>query len=496
MTKTGRKLFIVSYRVPDISNGASSGGLVVALSPFFEASSTNQQFDEIVLCGFSGQTTKKPVNKFEIEEVPGKPFLKRALLKPTEEEHLTGYQGYINGVKWPLEHGLTDLIDVDAIKFYSNYRAMQRRFAQCLSQLMGPNPDHILKIEDYHFEFLADEMRALGHINKIGHFSHIPKARRADYERLSPEIRRHLEMQENDNNRAKLACDVLGFQRQEDMKSFKEHLGVFGPSPAVFDVERTTLSGRSTKLGVFPASIDTSLDSQNASLPITDQERKLIDPRGIIDPKARVVMWAGRDDISKQAHISYQDITAVLRDPDFVRQLRVTQDMLDGSPLHAYGIATETRKGIFGYDEQKAMTRAAHAELVETHRAREGFESATLNELGLPRNLVLKQYRNSVGYFIPARDGCNLGVFEHVAAQDPDSPNPVIVSREAGASDNLPGAIVVDPFNRRECQQALKRALTMKPEESLNRHHANMKVLRRQDSAHQTTSYLNHLIAP
>jgi len=496
MSDQKRRLFIISYRVPQLNNAASSGGLVVALSPFFNASAQNKHFDEVILCGFDDKPVKKPVNKFRIEDVPGRQNLKRALLSPTEEEHRTGYEGYINGVSWPLAHGLIDKIDPDAIKYYPNFRAQSRRFATCLTDLIE-SPNDLLKIEDYHFDFLADDLRSLGVINKIGHFSHIPKERVSDFAKMPDNIRRHLEQHQNDINRAKLACDLLGFQRATDLTSFKEHIGHFGKAPNLFDVERMTLSGRSTKLGVFPASIDTHADAVTASIPMTEKEYAVFNPKGLIDPRARIIAFGGRADISKNVPNTFDDVTEILKDPAFVRQIQMTQGIVDACPLHTYGVATDTRAGVKGYDQERADIDVAFNRLRNTHAASEGYESATLiNGKGMPRNILLKAYRNSVGYFNPWRDGQNLGIDEHVAAQDPSNPNPIVVSREAGAADHLPGALLVDPANRLECQGALKRALLMTAEEASNRYQANMKVLRKQTASHQIRRFVEHLVEP
>jgi len=50
---------------------------------------------------------------------------------------------------------------------------------------------------------------------------------------------------------------------------------------------------------------------------------------------------------------------------------------------------------------------------------------------------------------------------EYVAAQNPDDPGVLILSRFAGAALQMKDALIVNPFSPEEVGEALKRALTM-----------------------------------
>ena len=66
-----------------------------------------------------------------------------------------------------------------------------------------------------------------------------------------------------------------------------------------------------------------------------------------------------------------------------------------------------------------------------------------------------------MGLVTPLRDGMNLVAKEFVAAQDPDDPGVLILSRFAGAADQLKQALMVNPNSPEEIAEALKRALAM-----------------------------------
>ena len=66
-----------------------------------------------------------------------------------------------------------------------------------------------------------------------------------------------------------------------------------------------------------------------------------------------------------------------------------------------------------------------------------------------------------VGLVTPLRDGMNLVAKEYVAAQDPDDPGVLILSRFAGAARQLTEALLVNPHSPEDVADALKRALAM-----------------------------------
>jgi trehalose 6-phosphate synthase len=95
----------------------------------------------------------------------------------------------------------------------------------------------------------------------------------------------------------------------------------------------------------------------------------------------------------------------------------------------------------------------------------------------------------------PLRDGMNLVAKEYVAAQDPDDPGVLILSRFAGAARELTAALIVNPFDHDQMTQALHRALTMTLEERQRRWREMMAVLRENSVDHWVERFLGALRA-
>jgi len=71
-------------------------------------------------------------------------------------------------------------------------------------------------------------------------------------------------------------------------------------------------------------------------------------------------------------------------------------------------------------------------------------------------------YRISrVGLFVPLSDGMGLGAKEYIAAQDPQDPGALVLSRFAGAAEQLTEALIVDPTDTDAVAAALEAALAM-----------------------------------
>jgi trehalose 6-phosphate synthase len=95
----------------------------------------------------------------------------------------------------------------------------------------------------------------------------------------------------------------------------------------------------------------------------------------------------------------------------------------------------------------------------------------------------------------PLRDGMNLVAKEYVAAQDPDDPGVLVLSRFAGAASELPEALLVNPYDVDGVAEAIAAARTMPLEERRARWRAMMDTLERHDISAWRRSYLDALAA-
>jgi trehalose 6-phosphate synthase len=112
------------------------------------------------------------------------------------------------------------------------------------------------------------------------------------------------------------------------------------------------------------------------------------------------------------------------------------------------------------------------------------------------RGVLAGLYRLArVGLVTPMRDGMNLVAKEYVAAQDPQDPGVLILSKFAGAAEELTDALIVNPNDKVEVAEAIQHALHMSQEERVARWQVMSKVLWNSDVSRWAAAFIKDLAA-
>ena len=98
-----------------------------------------------------------------------------------------------------------------------------------------------------------------------------------------------------------------------------------------------------------------------------------------------------------------------------------------------------------------------------------------------------------VALVTPLRDGMNLVAKEYIAAQDPEDPGVLVLSRFAGAARELRDAVIVNPYDPRAMADAIARAVDMPLEERRERWRRSMEHLRTHDVHRWSGAFLSAL---
>lgn len=107
------------------------------------------------------------------------------------------------------------------------------------------------------------------------------------------------------------------------------------------------------------------------------------------------------------------------------------------------------------------------------------------------RRKLAPLFRGSqVGLVTPLRDGMNLVAKEYVAAQNPEDPGVLVLSKFVGAAEEMRQALIVNPYDIDDMARQLHRALTMSLKERLRRHEALRDHVIRQDAATWLDAFL------
>ena len=101
---------------------------------------------------------------------------------------------------------------------------------------------------------------------------------------------------------------------------------------------------------------------------------------------------------------------------------------------------------------------------------------------GYDREDLAGYYRAAeIGLITPLRDGMNLVAKEYVAAQDPENPGVLILSRFAGAALQLQDALLINPYSKEEISDAIYTAIHMPKEERIRRWRNMIESVRNED---------------
>jgi len=386
----------------------------------------------------------------------------------TPNERREYYNGFANRALWPLFHYRTDLTAYEQ-EFYEGYSRVNAQFAQRLSKLL--RPDDTIWVHDYHLIPLAKILRRAGCRQRIGFFLHIPFPAR----QVLLTLPHHKALV-----RALFSYDLVGFQTQEDLLSFSDYIrreaGGTEPGGGIFHAY-----GQSTQAGAFPISLDTANVVEMAA---GDVARKLYERTKHSLDGRRMIIGVDRLDYSKGLTERMRAYDCLL---DTYPEYRNHVTMMQVAPssrgsVPEYRAIREELEQIVG----RINGRYAEPEWVPIRYIGRSFS----------RDALAGLYRAAkVGVVTPFRDGMNLVAMEYVAAQEASDPGALVLSRFAGAAHQLPGALIVNPYDTRQVAEALRRALEMSLAERLSRWRDNMNRLTNYDVNAWQQSFMTALKA-
>ncbi|WP_438029901.1 bifunctional alpha,alpha-trehalose-phosphate synthase (UDP-forming)/trehalose-phosphatase [Sorangium sp. So ce233] len=367
------------------------------------------------------------------------------------------YDGFSNGVLWPLFHYLLDKVNLDAELDWEAYQRVNERFADAVAERYAPGD--VIWVHDYQLMLLPALLRRRLPGARIGFFLHIPFP--------SAEVFRILPWREQ-IVRGLLGADLLGFHTAGYRKNFAAsaaHVLDLDPDEAAIEHD-----GRTVALGVHPISVDAAEIARLAAHPAVREEAARIraEARG-----RKIVLGIDRLDYTKGIPRRLLAIERFLeREPELRDQVRFIQ------------LAVPTREMAGAYAD---FRRVVH-EMVGRINGQHGTTHATPIHYmyrSLPLDQVVALYvAADVMLVTPLRDGMNLVAKEYVAARVDDD-GALILSEFAGAASELAEAISVNPYDIGSVAAAVKRALTMPPAEQQTR----MAALRRRVDTHDVHTW-------
>jgi trehalose 6-phosphate synthase len=449
------RLIVVSNRVAvPVPGGAHrAGGLEVALAPTLRRHPG-------VWFGWSGNVVpREQITTQTVEQIK----TSYVVTDLSEEDYQEYYNGFANRVLWPILHYRIDLAEFTR-RDLTGYMRVNQHFAAELSKIL--RPDDVLWVHDYHLIPFAAELRRRGYANRIGFFLHVPFPAAEvitvlpNHERLIPLL---------------LQYDLVGFQTESDVGNFvryviSENRRNSGDARIFEATEHQIVfshGGRQTRIGSFPVGIE-------------GREFERLARRAVKSTFVRDVMKS-LGDRALVIGVDRLDYSKGL-----IQRIEAFERFFANAP-HWRGrvtylqITPKSRSEIQEYHELAQAVGAA-AGRINGQFGEVNWTPIRYVNRAYSRSALAGLYRSArAGLVTPLRDGMNLVAKEYIAAQDPEDPGVLILSRFAGAASECEYALLVNPYDTESVANAIGHALEMPLAERRDRHGRIMAALSQND---------------
>jgi len=446
------QLIVASNRLPAAPSGDRQrevGGLVSALLPALEKT-------QGVWLGWSG-AERDPGLSLRVE--PGDSFVRAQFDYPLTWRQRF-YAGFCNRSLWPLLHGFLRV-------HYANdewacYVEANRAYARMLMDLSKGSAE--IWVQDFHLMLVAHELRHAGHRGRLGFYLHVPFPPLDVIETL-PWATQIVS--------ALLDYDRIGFQTQRWADNFVATArGLLGSDAETRARQRAR---------VIPVGIDPDRFAEAAKVTANPNESIGMGLEAMLGGR-KLILGVDRLDYSKGIPERLEAFARLLENfPEWRNQVSFVQ------------VSVPTRSDVPEYGELRSRVESlvgringayGEADWVPVRYLYRSYDQETLARL----------YRQAtVGLVTPLRDGMNLVAKEFVAAQDPEDPGVLVLSRFAGAAEHLTLALLTNPYHPDGLAADLDLALRMPIEERRARHEALRSIVWRDTAAAWATRFLDEL---
>lgn len=416
----------------------------------------------------SGSADKDLVDEKNCIDVPQENpsyKLKRVWLSPAEVDNY--YYGYSNQFLWPLCHITLDRIYFKNI-FWKYYKKVNLKFSKVVLEEAKDNT--IVWIHDYHFCILPQIIRKERNNLTIAHFWHIPWP---DYSvfRVCPHTKEIIE--------GMLGNDLILFQIPLFLKNFQNCVKECINADIDYSNSLIYYKGRKIKLGSFPIGIDFErfedlAKSEKTIKLMRNLKKKFNLPNFIGIGVDRLEYTKGLLKKLQALELFFKKYKKFRQNFSFV-QIAVPTRMKE--PYTSYKKAIE-----------KLILR------INNKFSKNVLKPIIFIDKKIEHEDLVAYYRMAnVAIISSIYDGMNLVAKEYVASQI-DENGVLILSEFAGASEELEGSILVNPYDLDQFSKMIKKALIMNEKEKKKRIRLLKKHISEYNIYNWITDILNEII--
>lgn len=359
----------------------------------------------------------------------------------TAEQIENYYEGYSNSTIWPLCHYFFSYIQYKA-DYWNAYKEVNALF--CSEAIPLIKEGDIIWVQDYQLMLLPKLIRDNKPNASIGYFHHIPFP---SYElfRVLPEREEILS--------GLLGADLVGFHTHDYMRHF-----ISAASRVLdlnFNLDRFSLQNRVVHVETFPMGINYDRYHNAADLPAVKKKVTILNKTMA---KESVILSVDRLDYSKGILHRINGFANFLeKHPEYHEKVSLVM------------IVVPSRDTVDIYADLKIKIEQSIG-MINGKYSRLGWTPIYYFYRSFEFNELIAMYEIAdIGLITPLRDGMNLVAKEYLATKKEDNPGVLILSEMAGAVIELTDAIIINPNDTDEINNALLQALTMGEDEKRER---------------------------
>jgi trehalose 6-phosphate synthase len=242
-----------------------------------------------------------------------------------------------------------------------------------------------------------------------------------------------------------------------------------------------TAFGRTIRADVFPIGIDTA---EFAGLAASAEAAREGERLARLLPGGEVIIGVDRLDYTK----------------GLVERFAAFEQLLESYPdnrgrVTFLQIAPPSRSDVPEYADLKRVLEGMAGRINGRFAELDWTPIRYLNRPFSRRRLAALYRASRVGLVTPFRDGMNLVAKEYVAAQSEANPGVLVLSRFAGAAQQLTDALIVNPYDVSGIAHAIQRGLKMGLDERRERWRRMMTGLKKDDVDSWRRSFVEALAA-
>jgi trehalose 6-phosphate synthase len=449
------QVIIVSNREPYIHNfdadhrpvmQVPASGMVTALEPVMRACSG------VWVAHGAGTADRETVDRYDqIQVPPGDPAYTLRRVWLTDEQEQGYYYGFSNEGIWPLCH-LAYVRPAFRAGDWRAYEEVNAKFAEVVAAESNTDSPVIL-IQDFHFALLPQLIRKKIPKATIALFWHIPWPNAETFGVCPWKREMLLHM---------LSADILGFHTRYHCQNFLDAVDRFVECQIDHEHFTVTLQGHVCLVAPYPISIEWP-PRWLQRLPDVAGCRAAIRQRHGVGPEVCIGLGVERWDFTK----------------GIIERFHALEVLLDKNPRHRgriclLQVAAPSRGQLPAYQALQQHTYS-EVERINNKFAEGDWRPIVLIDEHQEPVRVFELYRAADFCLVNSlHDGMNLVAKEFVAARD-DEDGVLILSTFAGASRELPEAVLINPFDVTETAEAMEIAMRMGRDERRNR----MSLMRR-----------------